>query len=64
MTVEDLASGTVALLADTVSRYQDLKCIVALHISIHGLYSSQVTMMNTKKSKKGSLGKLARLKLF
>ena len=29
MTVEDLASGTVALLADTVSRYQDLKCIVA-----------------------------------
>ena len=53
MTVEDLASGTVALLADTVSRYQDLKCIVALHISIYGLYSSQVTMMNTKKSKKG-----------
>ena len=53
MTVEDLASGTVALLADTVSRYQDLKFIVALHISIHGLYSSQVTMMNTKKSKKG-----------
>ena len=53
MTVEDLASGTVALLADSVSRYQELKCIVAPYISIYGLYSSQVTMMNTKKSKKG-----------
>ena len=40
MTVEDLASGTVALLADTVSRYQDLKCIVALDISIYGLFLS------------------------